>query len=746
MAIPGNFLSQVTESIDPNTSGWTPLLNCTLSKGTGGRNGDGVLTVKSVAAGEMRARTVSSYAVTPGTVYQVFADASGSIVEKIGLRWLTAANVEVSITWSLTTAAASASLHRVGVAGPAPIGATRVQVVLSSSPAAGAVNHLWENVYLGLPIRSTGNLLPFGTESFEIDASGWTSELNATVSRSAPAVQWPVTWYYSGGAILTVTAIANGDVAARTVERPVVTEGVEYTAYCYLSPPTTGSDTWIEIRFYDATDTQLTATRGELAAASTGYQRQRVSAVAPAGAVTCGVTVGMDGATAAQILRVEQVVVTVTPGFQAGSVVRYADASFEQGVAGWTKTSGVATIARSTPWGAAAADGSYCLTVTSATATASTIRSGKFPLPAGSDGADFRLSFYEQVTAGSWTTTRGVRWYDAADTDLGATGTGASAAPSPGWWKLSRDQTAPAGATQAAVELTLAAGAINSVIRLDAVALWQAEPLMEVDVIPASASITITLRELTLDRFLLIYRITPDGTRTLVRGPGGLYDGTVVITTDEMVIEDYEAPLLTPVYYYVEVIDPADLSHQNRTSDPPVTIPHDDPSYCWIKDPGSPQRNLRVMAVTAPDWQRVIQQGEHRVIGRRNSVILSDVRGGRDGTLTLRTYSDEERRHLHWILDSGHTLLLQFAPGLGFEDQYVAVGEVVEGRVTAYGGDPKRLWTLPLREQDMPVTTGVSGSAGRTWQDILSEFATWQEVLETYATWEDVFLDRRIGG
>lgn len=746
MAIPGNFLSAVTESVDPNASGWTPLLNCTLSKGTGGRNGDGVLAVKSVAAGEMRARTVSSYPVTAGVVYQTFADASGTTVpERIGIRWLSATNAELSITWSLTTASASASWHRIGVAGPAPASAVRAQVVVSSSPVAGAVISYFENVYLGLPVRSTGNLLPFGTESFEIDASGWTSELNATVSRAAPAIQWPVTWYYSGGAVLTVTAIAGGDVAARTVERPVVTEGVEYTAYCYLSPPTTGSDIWIEIRFYDAANVQLTATRGELAPASTGYQRQRVSAVAPVGAVTCGVTVGMDGATAAQVLRVEQVVVTVVPVFQAGSVLRYADASFEQGVAGWAVASGAATIARSTPWGAFAADGSYALTVTSATATASTIRSAKFPLTPGSGGLGFRLSFYEQVTAGSWTTTRGVRWYDAANNDLGLTGSSSGAAPTPGWWKLSRDQTAPAGATQAAVELTVTAGAINSVIRLDAVALWQAAPLMEVDVVPASASITITLRELTLDYLLRVYRVTPDGTRTLVRGTGGLLDGTVVIASDQMVIEDYEAPLLTPVSYYVEVIDPAALSKQFRISDP-VTIPHDDAQEAWIKDPGNPQRNTKVMVQRAPDWQRPIEQATYRVAGRRNAVVLSGTRSGLEGDLKIWTRSDEERRALHWLLDPGNTLLWQAAPGMGVSDMYVSVGAITEGRIGGPATEVWRDWTLPLTEADMPVTTGINGSAGRTWQDILSEFDTWQDVPDTYATWEDVFLDRRIGG
>ena len=45
----------------------------------------------------------------------------------------------------------------------------------------------------------------------------------------------------------------------------------------------------------------------------------------------------------------------------------------------------------------------------------------------------------------------------------------------------------------------------------------------------------------------------------------------------------------------------------------------------------------------------------------------------------------------------------------------------------------------------MPTTVGVNGATGRTWQDVLTEFATWQDVLDTYATWEDVFLDRRTG-
>ena len=157
MAIPGNFLSPTTESIDPNTSGWTPKLNCApLFKGVGGRNGDGCLVTKSVAAGEVQARTVSSYPVTAGTLYYTFADTAGVVPERIGIRWLNSSGTEISITWSLTTMAASSNWHRVSVAGSAPMGATQAQVALSSTEVGINVSHYWENVYLGLPLRTTG--------------------------------------------------------------------------------------------------------------------------------------------------------------------------------------------------------------------------------------------------------------------------------------------------------------------------------------------------------------------------------------------------------------------------------------------------------------------------------------------------------------------------------------------------------------------------------------------------------------
>ncbi|MFW3473666.1 hypothetical protein ACN24M_20580 [Streptomyces microflavus] len=740
MPIPGNMLSSVAEMVDPNISGWTAMLNATLSSGTGGRNGDGCLAVKSVASGEMRARTVSSYPVTEGNVYQALGDASGATVpERIGIRWLTAANAEISITWSMTTAAASTSWHRISVAGPAPIGAVRAQIVVSATTAAPLVVNYFENFYLGLPLRGLGNMISFGAESPEIDTTTWAAETNGTLGRAAPAVSWAVDFLTIGGHIWTLTATANGNASALCVERAPVVVGTDYMAVCYLNPPTSGSQVWIELRYYDAAGSQISAVRGTLAAPGTGYYRQRASAPAPSGAATCSVAVGIVGATAGQVTRFETVAVGKPPQIRAGNLLPYADSSFEQGIGGWTKVSGAATIARSTPWGTSS-EGSYCMAVSSATATSSVLRSARYPIQ---ELMTHQLRIVEQNGTGTWQVGLGIRWYDAANNDLGVHSWVPIAVPiGASWYGYSLDSDPPpAGATQAAAELTVVALSAAAVLRLDAIALWPTLPDIESAVVEATGSITVTLRSLPVGRLLRVYRVDTAGNRTLVRGPYGLWDGTDLIATDSMRIEDYEAPLGVPTGHRVEFIDPVTGSIAWRESWA-KTIPWPDPNRAWLKDPGNPQRNQVVTVAAQPSWTRPIEQAEYVVKNRRNKVTLSGRRQGREGEVQVWTHTDTERQRLDWLLDSGNVLLWQTGPGLGVGDLYMTVGQSGEAR-EGDAHDPVRIWTLPITEADMPITTGVNGSGGRTWQDVLSEFPTWQAVLDAYATWEDVLLNRR---
>jgi len=743
LAIPGNFLSATTESIDPNTSGWTPKLNCTLLKGTGGRDGgDGCLAVKSVAAGEMQARTVSSYPVVAGTTYYAFSDTAGVVGERIGIRWLAGDGLDLGTVWSLTTMTASSSWHRVSVAAVAPTGARQAQVILSSTETAANIAHYWENVYLGLPIRTVGNLLDFNTESTEIDASGWTAVVNATISRQAPVVGWSATNYWAGGHTLAMTAVAAGNASVLAVARPAVTPGVDYQAYAYIQPPTLAATAWIELRFYDANGNQISAQRSTLAQPNTGMYRQRASMTAPANAATCSVAAGLDGASAGQVLRLETMVVRVAPSLQDGSVVPYADASFEQGIAGWTVPTGVATLARTTPWGSSFFEGSYALAITSSTATASTVRSAKFPV---TPGVNWRAQMLVHPAAGSWSSALiRVRWYDASNSDLGASTGTAYTLPGSGWYALPTDAAAPANAAQAALELVPTASATNSVLHADQAVLWEVLAKTAVEAVDVDGYILLTLRELPLDDYTIsVYRVGQGGTSTLVRGTSGLIDQQA-ITSDVLVVEDHEAPIGVSVYYRIEIRDSGGVIASTRSSES-VTFSLSNINTTWLKDPGNPQRSCLVVVQRAPDWQRPIEQTAYVVRGRRNKVVLSGRRQGLEGDLAIWTRSNGEREALHLLLDSGNTLLWQAVPGMGVSDMYVSVGQVTEGRVGALAQEQWRAWTLPLTETDMPVTIGVNGPAGRTWQDVVTEFATCADLLTTYATCEDLLLDHRTG-
>lgn len=742
MAIPGNLLSPTTETIDPSTSGWTSKLNCTLAMGTGGRTGGlGCLSVRSVAAGEMQARTVSSYPVTAGTVYYCFADSAGVSTERIGIRWMAGAT-ELSVTWSLTTMTASASWHRVSVAGAAPAGATQAQVLLSSTEAGANVSHFWENIYLGLPIRTVGNLFPFNTESSEVDASGWAPVVNASISRQTPAMGWAVDNYLAGGQTLAMTAVAAGNASILAVDRPTVTPGQEYLAYAYLQPPTVASTAWIELRFYDVNGNQIQATRSVLAppTPATGMYRQRVSDVAPVSAASCSLAAGLDGASAGQVLRLETIVIIAAPQLQAGTVVPYADGSFEQGVAGWTVANGVATIARTSPWGYSFFEGAYSLAITSSTASVSTIRSARFPV---TGGVSWRAQIIAHPGAGTWASVVvRVRWYDAANNDIGLAGGVSYGVPGSAWYAMPSDSTAPAGATQAAIELVVTASATASVLNVDQVVLWEVLPQTAVDVDSDRGYVTLTLRELPLDDYTItVQRVAADGTRTLVRGPSGLIDRQL-ITSDLLVIEDHEAPFGVQYYYAITVYTASGAVQVTRSSGA-VTLELADGNEAWLKDPGNPQRNVKVLVAKPPDWQRPIEQAAFVIRGRRNKVVLSGIRQGLEGDLAVWTRSDEERAALHLLLGSGNTLLWQAAPGLGVADMYVSVGQMTETRVSPLAQEQWRAWTLPLTEADMPLTTGVNGAAGRTWQDVVTEFATCADLLDVYATSEALLLDRR---
>jgi hypothetical protein len=91
-----------------------------------------------------------------------------------------------------------------------------------------------------------------------------------------------------------------------------------------------------------------------------------------------------------------------------------------------------------------------------------------------------------------------------------------------GWYALNSDAVAPAGATQAAIDLLVTASATSSVLQIDQAVLWQVLPQTEAVAVDDGGYVRLTLRELTVDDEVSVYRVTTDGSRSLVRGSAGL--------------------------------------------------------------------------------------------------------------------------------------------------------------------------------------------------------------------------------
>lgn len=177
-------------------------------------------------------------------------------------------------------------------------------------------------------------------------------------------------------------------------------------------------------------------------------------------------------------------------------------------------------------------------------------------------------------------------------------------------------------------------------------------------------------------------------------------------------------------------------------------IPYVDPGTAWLKSVGQPVLSRRV---NLSDWSestnpaRVL--GEYEVLGRRNKVVLTDVPGGREGTIVLATYkmgpyweSDCDLRSLVSLLELGGTLLLQTTgiDNTGEGDLYFQLtGGVKRSRIGVVGGDFAHLFEFNFIEVDRPASIEEALSL-RSWQSVVDQNPTWQAVATNHSTWLDV--------
>ncbi|WP_433460690.1 hypothetical protein [Micromonospora sp. CA-248212] len=225
---------------------------------------------------------------------------------------------------------------------------------------------------------------------------------------------------------------------------------------------------------------------------------------------------------------------------------------------------------------------------------------------------------------------------------------------------------------------------------------------------------------LTVIPTLTVQRSTDQNRWTTVRGGFEMVPDAGVLRLD-----DYEFTPDTVNYYRVGNLFSGSIV-------PP-------PAGVWLKSLARPFLNRQVVVRDYSDVGRRSRAGVFDVKGRSLPVAVTDVRGSRQWTLDVNTYSDKERSGLDLLLASGDVLLVQVPPNAGrisaVPSGYVLVGDSREATPPTAELE-WRVFSLPLTEVAAPGPDVVGTTS--TWQSVLNAYATWAEVLAAHPTWADL--------
>lgn len=245
-----------------------------------------------------------------------------------------------------------------------------------------------------------------------------------------------------------------------------------------------------------------------------------------------------------------------------------------------------------------------------------------------------------------------------------------------------------------------------------------------------AASIDTLTTAITLDAVnisgytsITIYRVVGT-TRTAIRTATNIHPNFVA----SGVFVDYEAPLGV-TFYYVLNGDGQDVAQTDN-----LLVAYSIDTY-WIKSPGDPDLNTLVEvreigAVTRP--ARILVTTN--VLGRKNPHTVTDVRGGRTGSMTINTADFTEQQQLISLFASGDILFFQCPPIYGFPDMYFIAQDVAE-TWEGVAGETIHSWAFNFVEQDMPASADQAASLNDYLR--LSSFGSYQNLLNKRADYQD---------
>lgn len=194
-------------------------------------------------------------------------------------------------------------------------------------------------------------------------------------------------------------------------------------------------------------------------------------------------------------------------------------------------------------------------------------------------------------------------------------------------------------------------------------------------------------------------------------------------------IFDYEFSVGVPLNYQIITYDSSGtvLDTVNATV---LTVSQ---PVAWLKSIARPFLNIPVEAIDFGAITYAARMTTFNVLNSSYPTAVTDTRGGRNWSLTLRTLDDASRDDLNSLLDAGDILFLQGPDGNALPvNGYFAVGDVTATRPNAKHNTLNLNYVLTLTEVEAPAPSIIGYAA--TCADILANFATCAVVLSDFAT------------
>ncbi len=221
---------------------------------------------------------------------------------------------------------------------------------------------------------------------------------------------------------------------------------------------------------------------------------------------------------------------------------------------------------------------------------------------------------------------------------------------------------------------------------------------------------------------LTIYRVTPDGVQTAVRGSGFFTSSPA----ESAVLWDNEAPFDVDIFY---VLRSPDSTAPSLTSN---TVNLDSDGLGWLRDPYTPAYNIafetegdifdfcddvpRIMFAGLSGKTHTSASGVFEIIDAQRPDTVSQTRKRYGSALVLISKELEDIDAIEQIIAGGYPLILSLPPVYGFGSPYgtdwITVFDVDALPIGSDQRLPARAWSLPFRLSTPAADIDTGGTGG----------------------------------